>query len=91
MIALPYGTSSEWVKNVLAAGTATLVTEGQAYEVDQPEIVPLADVMDVLPGKERRNLRLFHVEQALRAHRAGDGDRARQGTTTSFAPAPPAA
>jgi deazaflavin-dependent oxidoreductase (nitroreductase family) len=66
VIALPYGTTSDWVKNVLAAGLATLVTEGQTYEVDQPETVPLSDVADVVPKKERRNLRFFHVEQALR-------------------------
>ena len=74
VIALPYGTSSDWVKNVLAAGSATLITEGQAYEVDQPEIVPLGDVVDVLPSKERRNLRLFRVEQALRGRRRGASD-----------------
>ena len=71
VIALPYGTGSDWVKNVLAAGSATLVTEGQTYEVDQPEIVPLGDVVEFLPSKERRNLRLFRVEQALRVHRRG--------------------
>jgi deazaflavin-dependent oxidoreductase (nitroreductase family) len=59
VVALPYGTSSDWVKNVLAAGSAELVTEGQTYEVDQPEVVPLDDVVDVLPKKERRNLRFF--------------------------------
>jgi len=70
VIALPYGTSSDWVKNVLAAGSATLVTEGQAYDVDQPEVVPLGDVVAALPSKERRNLRLFRVEQALRTRRS---------------------
>ena len=74
VIALPYGTSSDWVRNVLAAGSATLVTEGQAYEVDEPEIVPLGDVIDVLPSKERRNLRLFRVEQAMRTHRREPSD-----------------
>jgi deazaflavin-dependent oxidoreductase (nitroreductase family) len=74
VIALPYGTSSNWVKNVLAAGSATLVTEGQTYEVDKPEIVPLSEVVDVLPSKERRNLRLFRVEQALRARGRGASD-----------------
>ncbi len=74
VIALPYGTSSDWVKNVLAAGSATLITEGETYEVDDPEIVPLSDVVDVLPSKERRNLRLFRVEQALRARRRGASD-----------------
>jgi deazaflavin-dependent oxidoreductase (nitroreductase family) len=76
VIALPYGTSSNWVRNVLAAGSATLFTEGQAYDVDQPEVVPLSDFMDVLPSKERWNLRLFRVEQALRVRRNGtSGDR----------------
>lgn len=74
VIALPYGTSSNWVKNVLAAGSATLVTEGQTYEVDKPEIVPLSEVVDVLPSKERRNLRLFRVEQVLRARGRGASD-----------------
>lgn len=68
VIALPYGTSSDWARNVLAAGTATLVTEGKAYRVDRPEVVPLADVVAALPKKERRNLRFFHVEEAMRLH-----------------------
>jgi deazaflavin-dependent oxidoreductase (nitroreductase family) len=74
VIALPYGTSSDWVKNVLAAGSATLVTEGQTYEVDQAEIVPLADVEHVVPEKDQRNLRLFRVEQAMRVRRTVAGD-----------------
>jgi deazaflavin-dependent oxidoreductase (nitroreductase family) len=74
VIALPYGTSSNWVKNVLAAGAATLVIEGQTYEVEQPQVVSLSDVLDVLPSKERRNLRLFRVEQALRARRSEASD-----------------
>lgn len=69
VIAVPYGTTSNWVKNVLAAGSATLVTEGRAYEVDQPEVVPLSDVVSDLPRKEQWNLRLFRVEQALRVRR----------------------
>jgi len=73
VIALPYGTSSDWVKNGLAAGSATLVTEGQTYEVDQPEIVPLADVVDNVPEKDRRNLRLFRVAQAMRVRRTEAG------------------
>ena len=70
VIALPYGTSSNWVRNVLAAGRATLVTEGETVELDDPEVVPLSEVVDVLPEKERRSLRVFRVEQALRAHRS---------------------
>lgn len=71
VIALPYGAGTDWVRNVLAAGSATLVTEGQEHAVDEPEIVPLAEVLDLLPRGERRNLRLFRVEHALRVHRGG--------------------
>jgi deazaflavin-dependent oxidoreductase (nitroreductase family) len=69
VIALPYGTTADWVKNVLAAGSATLVTEGRTHQVDQPEIVPLSEVMDAVPDKERWNLRLFGVDQAMRVRR----------------------
>ncbi|MFN8221817.1 MAG: hypothetical protein U0R50_01065 [Gaiellales bacterium] len=76
VIALPYGTRSNWVKNVLAAGSATLVTEGEAYEVDRPELVALADVVAALPAKEQRSLRRFGVHEALRVHRRGRVDGA---------------
>jgi deazaflavin-dependent oxidoreductase (nitroreductase family) len=70
VIPIAYGTSSNWVKNLLAAGSATLVTEGRAYEVDRPEIVPIAEVIDVVPEKERRNLRLVRVQQVMQLRRA---------------------
>jgi hypothetical protein len=72
VIALPYGARTEWVKNVLAARSATLVTEGATYRVDNPEIVPLAEVVDAVPERERRSLRLFRVDQALRVRRQDD-------------------
>ena len=74
VIALPYGSGTDWVKNVLAASSATLVTEGETYAVDRPEIVPLADVVAAVPERERRSLRLFRVEQALRLRRTGHAD-----------------
>src|SRR3990170_3396121 len=41
VIALPYGSRANWLQNVLASGSATIVNEGQTYQVDQPEIVPM--------------------------------------------------
>src|SRR5688572_30555725 len=38
VITLPYGTRAHWVRNVLAAGAATLVSEGRSYEVDRVEV-----------------------------------------------------
>jgi hypothetical protein len=69
VVALPYGRRADWTKNVLAAGSATLVHEGVTYEIDQPNIVPTASILDELPPGERRTLRLFNVDECLRLHR----------------------
>jgi deazaflavin-dependent oxidoreductase (nitroreductase family) len=71
-IALPYGTRADWVRNVLAAGSATLVHGGAAYRVDQPEVVSTVALAEALPVKELRGLRLFHVDRCLRVRRVAD-------------------
>ena len=38
VIALPYGAESDWVKNVLAAGSCELVTRGRRIRLEQPLI-----------------------------------------------------
>ena len=38
VIALTYGTQSDWVQNVLAAGGCELVTRGRRYRLASPEI-----------------------------------------------------
>jgi deazaflavin-dependent oxidoreductase (nitroreductase family) len=79
LIALPYGTRANWVQNVLAAGSATIVAEGQTYEVDQPEVVPLESVISEFPEGDLRSLRLFGVEHGLRVRRVGsEREAARQ-------------
>ena len=65
-IALPYGQSADWVKNVLASGSAVIVDEGDTHRVAEPEIVPTADVVQHLPAGEQRTLRLFGVDETLR-------------------------
>jgi deazaflavin-dependent oxidoreductase (nitroreductase family) len=65
LIALPYGTRADWLENVLAAGSATIVDGGNTYEVHAPEVVPTAAVADQLPPGERRTLRLFKVDHCL--------------------------
>jgi len=69
VIALPYGTISDWLKNVLASGTAAIVHEGITSDVDQPQLVPLPDAIEHFPPDERRTLRLFGVEQCLTVRR----------------------
>lgn len=72
--ALPYGDSADWVRNVLASGRATIVHEGEVFEVDEPELVALAEVADLFPDSDQRAHDVFRVERALRwGHRAPVG------------------
>lgn len=65
LITLPYGTRADWVKNVLAAGSAEVVHQGRTLPVE-PELVSTADVADLIPEKERRNQRLYGIDGMLR-------------------------
>ena len=69
VIALPYGTTSNWVKNVLASGSATIIDEGTTYRVDRPEVVPMALMVDHFPVKDRRTHARFRVDQCVRLRR----------------------
>ncbi len=66
LIALPYGPNADWVRNLMNAGSAELVSEGRTYHVDQPNVVATDSVQSDLPPGERRQLRLFGVDQVLR-------------------------
>lgn len=39
IVALPYSSSSEWVKNVLAAGGCELKIQGKRYQLSAPRVV----------------------------------------------------
>jgi deazaflavin-dependent oxidoreductase (nitroreductase family) len=69
VIALPYGTRANWLRNVLASGHATLVTEGETWEVDRPELVPMRGVEQWFPPADVRAHRMMRVDDALRLHR----------------------
>jgi deazaflavin-dependent oxidoreductase (nitroreductase family) len=69
LIALVYGTRTNWLRNVLAAGSATIVNEGRAYAVDRPEVVSMRDVSASFSPGDQRGFRLLAVDQALRVRR----------------------
>ena len=69
LIALPYGERTDWLRNVLAKGSATLVTGGRTYEVDEPEVIPMAKATAYFRPREQRMHRQFGVDSALRVRR----------------------
>ncbi len=66
LIALPYGKRTDWLKNVLDKGSAAIVTNGHTYQVDRPEVIPMAEATDYFRPREQRMHRQFHVDTALR-------------------------
>ena len=69
LIALPYGERTDWLKNVLAKGSASLMTGGKTYQVDRPEVIGMAEATMYFRPKEQRLHRRFDVGSALRVRR----------------------
>ncbi|WP_189211662.1 nitroreductase family deazaflavin-dependent oxidoreductase [Actinokineospora fastidiosa] len=70
VVALPYGPRADWVRNVLAAGGATVDHDGESFQVTRPELVSGPEVEDLFDPGERRAHRLFGVTDFLRMRRA---------------------
>ena len=72
VIALPYGTRSQWVRNVLAAGTADLTVDGHTWTADHAELVPTSQVADAFTPSDLRMFRLLGTDRCLRLQRVGE-------------------
>jgi deazaflavin-dependent oxidoreductase (nitroreductase family) len=69
LISLPYGTSPDWLKNVLAAGSAEIVHEGRTFQVGEPEVAPA--VAGQHQSRWDRFVQwLYGVDLVLRLHKA---------------------
>jgi len=69
VVSLTYGPDTDWVRNLMAAGSATLVYEGETFTVDQLRVVPIDTISHVFGSAERRAQRLFGVADCLVMHR----------------------
>ena len=70
VIAIVYGRQTHWVRNVLAAGSAEIVLEGETYPVERPEIVPIEQANAWIPERDQRMSSLVGVTEALRLYDA---------------------
>jgi deazaflavin-dependent oxidoreductase (nitroreductase family) len=66
VIPLPYGIDVDWLQNVRAAGRATISSEGENYEVVQPEIIDAAAALPLLSAQRRRTFERVGIEGYLR-------------------------
>ena len=57
------------MKNVLASGTATVVTHGKTLAVDQPQVIPMTEATRYFLPKEQKLHQRFAVDTCLQVHR----------------------
>jgi deazaflavin-dependent oxidoreductase (nitroreductase family) len=69
IIPLPYGEGVDWLRNVLAAGKATIKTKGVTYIVVEPEAIGAEAAFPLLPPRVRRMWHLFGIERFLKVTR----------------------
>jgi deazaflavin-dependent oxidoreductase (nitroreductase family) len=70
LVALPYGSGTDWLKNLEATGSATIVYEGDTIQVDQPRVVPLDTVQTSFSTSDQLAHQAFGVTDCLLLHRA---------------------
>lgn len=63
VVSLPYGPETDWIRNIMAAGSAVLVHDGREYEVDRPEVVPVETTRII--EDEPSTVKVFGIRSAL--------------------------
>lgn len=66
IVPLPYGTQVDWLRNVMAANSATITTRGQTVTVAEPQVVAAETVLPLLPAQRRRALSRFGVKNFVK-------------------------
>ncbi|WP_328834731.1 PNPOx family protein [Mycolicibacterium fluoranthenivorans] len=69
-VLLPYGTDTDWVRNLLAAGGGRVQMLGRTFAVTDPRVVPTLDALAVARTPWRRLLQATGVEFTLLLTRA---------------------
>ncbi|CAM4012424.1 nitroreductase family deazaflavin-dependent oxidoreductase [Smaragdicoccus niigatensis] len=65
IIGLPYGRETQWLKNVLAAGEATVRYQGEMVRVTDPRIVEASELQHQFATAERVMQAVFGVNEYL--------------------------
>jgi deazaflavin-dependent oxidoreductase (nitroreductase family) len=72
VIPLTYGTEADWYKNILAAGSCTIIWGGDKYAVGEPEIIDRATALALFSLPVRLGLRIFRIARFLKLRYYGE-------------------
>jgi hypothetical protein len=73
IVPLPYGTRVDWLRNVLAAGEATVVAHGQTCDVVGPEILDAPTALPQISPSHRRTFQRLGISNFVRLKAAPRG------------------
>lgn len=82
VIPLPYGTDTDWCRNVRAAGQFTIVRAGQSFEVGNPEVVAQAEALPLVHDRARRAWQRVRIQNFLQV-RTLNPDSTRAASTSN--------
>jgi len=68
VVPLPYGTHVDWLRNIQAAGQATIDVHGRHYTIDQPRVDGAAQALPTVRESRRRIWRRLGIENYLHVH-----------------------
>ena len=66
LVPLPYGTQVDWVRNVLCAGEATVVSKGLTFHTESPELIDSTQALPLLPRDRRRTFERVQIGHFLK-------------------------
>ena len=66
LFVLVYGSGSDWVRNVLAAGQAHLTIDGEEIDLTNPRVVDQDEAFAVMPDTAKRPPRVLRISEFLR-------------------------
>jgi deazaflavin-dependent oxidoreductase (nitroreductase family) len=69
IIPLPYGTEVDWLRNVLAAGAATLRVHGETCRAVEPQVIDAATASAQLSPRRQREFGRFGIRNYLKLQR----------------------
>ena len=62
---LVYGSGSDWVKNIIAAGTASLRVKGEEISLESPRVITEEAAWELLPPTTKRPPRFLRISEYL--------------------------
>ena len=72
IIPLPYGTDTDWFRNVQTAGRCVIDRAGQTFDVVDPVVIGPDEALPLVSDRLRRAWQRYHIEHFVRV-RSRDG------------------